>query len=58
MALVSIAKVRFLHCIPRLEEDSNSSHIKKAARRSWIAGFHYCSYLKYPFGVVFEGITD
>lgn len=56
MALVSIAKLHILHRIPSHEGDSDSSHIKKAARRSWIARFHYHSFLNYPF--VVEEITD
>lgn len=56
MALVSIAKLHILHRILGHEGDSDSSHIKKAARRSWIARFHYHSFLNYAFGV--EEITD
>ena len=56
VALVSVAKLHILHHIPGHERDSDSSHIKKAARRSWIARFHYHSFLNYPFDA--EEITD
>ena len=56
VALVSIAKLRVLHCIPGHEGGSDSSHVKKAAQRSWIARFHYDSFLNCPFGV--EEVTD